>query len=114
DQAGSSSANRDAINRRLATEAYYVEAPAVEGLVRAELGEDFDQITSLEVAPIQDTQILRITVASYSPEIAKAGADAYAESYVTQRRETLQRANRRLIENLDSQIETNAERLKEV
>lgn len=113
-QTGVNSNNRDVINRRLATEAYFVESPAVEELVREELGDDFDQITSLEVAPIQDTQILRITVASYSPEIAQAGADSYAQSWVTVRQETLRSTNTKLITDLEARIEANGERLREV
>lgn len=102
------------INRRMATESYYVLSPTVEAAVEEALGDDFDQITSLDVEPIALTEVLRITVSSNSPEIAAAGADAYAESYVRLRRDQLMKTTRELIADLDVTLEENETRLVEV
>jgi capsular exopolysaccharide synthesis family protein len=102
-------------NRRLSTEVYYVQSPAVERRVVEAMGQqDFDQISDLDVEPIESTDVIRITVSSASPEIARAAANAYAESYVTQRRAQLQQASARQIENIQAEIDQGQVRLDEI
>lgn len=100
--------------RRMATEVYYGKSPAVERRVQDAMGDDFDLITSVEVTDIEFTDVVRFTVSSPSPEVAKAGADAYANAYVNQRRTQLQVAFNRQIEDVQTLIEEGDIRLQEI
>lgn len=85
----------------LANETYLVTSASVRAAVEAQLGEDaFDEIRKVGVVQISATDVMRITVSSTSPEIARDAADAYAENYVDIRQRDLQELYTRQAESL--------------
>jgi hypothetical protein len=104
----------DAHERRMATEVYYAESPSVAELVRAQLGADHEQITGIDAEAVEDDDVVRFTVSATSPEIARRGADGYAEAYVQQRRQQFQAAFTHQIEDLEAQIEGGLARLEAI
>ena len=72
----------------LETEALIVSSTDVADRVRTSLGTSEDLqalLKNLEVAPIQNTDVLSISYAAGDPETAVARADAFAAAYVQQR-----------------------------
>ncbi|HWC10644.1 MAG TPA: polysaccharide biosynthesis tyrosine autokinase, partial [Acidimicrobiales bacterium] len=86
---GSGGAVRVDPAREVQTQASYMTSEAVRAGVRERLGARFDRIGAVRVASVADSDVLAVQVESRFPTIAQEGAQAYAETYVESRRESI-------------------------
>lgn len=70
-------------------EIYNIRSAGVRQGVNADLGPDALLVENVEVEAIADTDVISISVASSSPEVARAAADSFATNYVDIRRAQL-------------------------
>ncbi len=90
----------------LGNEIYLMTSTTVRRGVQAEMGsDDMRKIRAVGVSRLPETDILRVTVSSTSPEIAQTGADLYAETYLDLRIEQLQQAAREQAASMRDQAE---------
>ncbi|MGZ4726611.1 MAG: polysaccharide biosynthesis tyrosine autokinase [Acidimicrobiales bacterium] len=87
------------------SEIYTVKAAAVREGVINELGGDAAKIIKVNASTVTDTNVLRISASSESPEIAKAAANSYAHNYTDQRQARLVSSVNGIIDSTQSQID---------
>ena len=75
--------------REVQTQASYMTSEAVRVGVRDRLRARYDRIGAVRVSSVADSDLLRVSVESRSPEIAQEGAQTFAEVYVDSRRQSL-------------------------
>ena len=73
--------------RRVDTQITVLQSRPIERKVDRALGADSTQVSSVDVAGIGETDVIRVTVESPDPEVAKEAADLYAATYVAVRRD---------------------------
>ncbi|HEX2192965.1 MAG TPA: polysaccharide biosynthesis tyrosine autokinase [Acidimicrobiales bacterium] len=86
---GSGGAARVDPLREVQTQASYMTSEAVHADVRDRLRRRFDRIQAVRVSTLADSDLIQVAVESRSPAIAQEGAQAYAEVYVENRRESI-------------------------
>lgn len=78
--------------REVSTQLEFVRSAEVRRGANDVLGVQASQVQSVSASNVTDTDIIEIRVVSGSPEVAQAGADAYATVYVAARQQQLVRA----------------------
>lgn len=79
------------IARQVATEAAVLQSKDLRNAVDGKMGDRASLIDKVTVAVVPDTDVVSISVASTSPEVARDAANAFAEVYVAQRKESAAR-----------------------
>jgi len=73
--------------------------------VANDLGDDIAKIKNVSVSTVTDTNVMRISASSESPEVAKAAANSYAHNYTDQRQARLVTSVQGTIDSTQKQIE---------
>jgi capsular exopolysaccharide synthesis family protein len=73
--------------RRINTQITVLESRPIAQKVDRALGADATEVSSVSVAGVGQTDVMRVTVESPDPEVAKKAADLYAATYVSVRRD---------------------------
>jgi succinoglycan biosynthesis transport protein ExoP len=81
---GSSSAQ--SITAQIPTEIELMRARAIRQAVAKDLGHSSAEISGVDIEQVGETNLMRVTVESASPTVARRAANAYAREYVTTRR----------------------------
>jgi succinoglycan biosynthesis transport protein ExoP len=87
------------------SEIYTAKAAAVRDGVANDLGDDIAKIKNVSVSTVTDTNVMRISASSESPEVAKAAANSYAHNYTDQRQARLVTSVQGTIDSTQKQIE---------
>jgi len=99
-------------NINLANEVYLVTSATVREAVVAQLGSDaYGEVRNIGVVQVTNTDVMRISVSSTSPEIARDAADAFANNYTEIRKRDLQEIYTRQAEALRNTSEVVAEEI---
>lgn len=78
-----------AAEREVAGQLEFLKSTEVRVRANELLGQTSQPVTSMSATNVSGTDLVDIRVVSRSPEVAQAGADAYAEAYVERRKEQL-------------------------
>jgi len=89
------------------SEIYTVKAAAVREGVASELGSNVNKVSAVNVNTVTDTNVMRISASSESPEVAKAAANSYAKNYTTQRQARLVSSIQGEVKSTTDQITAN-------
>lgn len=69
----------------LETELQALESATLADRVRKAVGDRFDQVGRVGFTLLDDTRVLKVSVSSHFPRVARDVADAYAQEYIAQR-----------------------------
>jgi capsular exopolysaccharide synthesis family protein len=77
--------NGDRLRADLNTQVELLQSPSLRLAVLGALGRDGAKVGSMRATPVGQTTVVRLTVESTDPRIAKRAADMYASTYVSTR-----------------------------
>jgi capsular exopolysaccharide synthesis family protein len=93
-------------------EIYLIQSSQVRQVVNQSLGPaDARRVRQLGVVQLPETDVLRISVSSTSPEVAQEAADLYAETYVALRQDDLRQGYETQIQRLEGNVQQLSERI---
>jgi capsular exopolysaccharide synthesis family protein len=96
-------------------EIYLITSSQVRQVVNQALGPaDAAEVRQVGVVQLDGTDILRISVSSTSPEVAKEAADLYAETYVALRQDDLKQGYEAQIQRLEAQVQRYTDQIAEL
>lgn len=94
-------------------EIYLIQSSQVRNVVNQSLGQaDAARVRQVGVIQLPDTDVLRISVSSTSPEVAKEAADLYAETYVALRQDDLRQGYETQIQRIEGNVQRLAEQIE--
>ena len=73
--------------RQLDTQITVMQSRPIQNKVDRALGADASEVSSVSVSGVGQTDVIRVTVESPDPQVAKEAADLYAQTYVDVRRD---------------------------